>query len=308
MKIFTQFSDELEDVWNLVISQTGSVYPFYSFAWHKEWYLHFGNEDSLVLGVDNDTHTIFPLSIHDHTAHFTGGEEISDYLDAIGPEHSKASGWDHMLAALRDRSVTHVILRNIPEGSDTLSYFRSLPTVFVTKEDTTPILTIPDTFEQYLAALPRKDRHEIRRKMKRFENEHPDLRVHMDDVYDSRLLFTLMRNNPDKTTFLTSHMQAFFQNLDIASGSTLRQATLHIDNKPVATTISFLTKSSLLLYNSGYVPDVVGSGWYLKAWLIQWCVRHTIQTMNYLQGNERYKYDFGAKDSFVYRIELQLGT
>lgn len=276
-----QFDDELASLW----PQTSM--PFYSYAWHKAWYEHFGNTEQLAIIEHNGS--IVPLAIRDGVAHFTGGEEIADYLDAIG-----AIDWTGVLNVLRERTATKLFLRNVPEGSQTLSQFPHA------QEDTTPIITLPESFDAYITSLDRKKRHELRRKMRRFEEEHKDILV--EEYEDIKLLFDLMQQNGEKKEFLTSTMQDFFRTLPKISPT--RQFVLKANGSPVATTLTFEVERSLLLYNSGF--SVEGSGWYLKAKMIEWAIEQKLDSVNFLQGGERYKYDLGARDFLVYRVSLSL--
>ena len=61
------------------------------------------------------------------------------------------------------------------------------------------------------------------------------------------------------------------------------------------------------LYNSGFDKEKYDSvGLYIKALNIKQAIAHGKKTYNFLQGNERYKYELGAHDFFVYTIEMKL--
>lgn len=307
MQVFTQFTPELISRWADATKNPKTRHPFYDPSWHETWFSQLGTGESLCLISNEKTPSVIPLSIRDGVAHFTGGEEIADYLDRIGPDETNESDWTAAVHELKTQKVSRLVLRNIPDDAKTLDFFRKLPGSVVGVEDTTPILHLPESFEAYLSALSRKDRHEFKRKLKRFETEHPTVRIAVSDTLDIDILLSLMRQNPEKQAFLTDSMEQFFRNLPQAAGSAIRQATLFEQDAVLATTLSFLEDSELLLYNSGYNPAVVGSGWYLKAKLIAWCIDQHIASLNFLQGNERYKYDLGASDFPVYRVELSLG-
>ena len=146
----------------------------------------------------------------------------------------------------------------------------------------------------------------MRRKLRRFDEQYPGVTFVAGDQPDIKLLLTLMRNNDKKQEFLTPAMEGFFFALPQTAGGQLKQFTLIIDNKPIATTVAFEVGRSLLLYNSGYDPSVEGSGWYLKSKCIRWAIDNGYTQINFLQGKERYKYDLGAGDFLVYRVSLTL--
>ncbi len=308
MKSYIQFNSELLPLWNLALEKEHVQYPFLTYAWHVHWASHFSVDEHFSIFADPESHIVIPLSIRDTVAHFTGGEEIADYLDAIGPDNKKAKAWQTILPILHAQGATKLVLRNIPEGSGTLAYFKNSEKAIITKEDVTPTIALPGSFDTYLTQLDRKDRHELTRKMKKFETEQRLLTFHPRNgtAIDMNFLLQLMKHDPDKRTFLTPHMTEFFTELPKVFKGSLWQFVLTQENRIVACTVAFHADDSLLLYNSGYDPKYPGAGWYIKVKTIEWAIEQGLSTFNLLQGNERYKYDLGAKDSVVYRVDLSL--
>lgn len=308
MDVFSQFTPELTAAWDDAMSHDHHHYPFYQKTWHMAWLSSLGVNEQPMIIADVPTHTLIPLAVKNGTAHFSGGEEIADYLDAIGPDNAKEAIWKKAIGIIKMQGATQLLLRNIPQDSPTISFFQSQPHVTVEKEDTTPLMTLPDAFDAFTSSLERKDRHELKRKLRKFETSYPGSAVtvkHGNDT-DMMQLIKFMKRDSDKQTFLTDSMQTFFQNLPDTAGDMLTQHTLTIDDRTIATAVSFRTNTSLLLYNSGYNDAYVGSGFYLKAKMIDWAISKGISTYNFLQGNERYKYELGGKDFFVYRVELAI--
>lgn len=308
MDIFTQFTPALKTLWDNARTKEPAEMPFTSFTWHAHWFACFGTEEHLTILADPTANVIIPLSIREGVAHFSGGEEIADYLDAVGAEDKKIEAWAAVLPMLKEQGATSLILRNIPDGSSTLDFFRTIPQAEITKEDTTPILPLPASFDEYLAVLDRKDRHELKRKMKKFEAEHGSLTfsVHENNEIQTDALLTLMKHDTDKVAFLTPPMITFFEGLPMAFPDTLRQFVLSAGEKIIASTLAFRTPDALLLYNSGFDPQYPGAGWYIKVKTISWAIDQKIPAYNFLQGNERYKYDLGGVDHFIYKITLPL--
>lgn len=306
MKVFTQFGEDLRTVWATAYEANRDPWPFLTFAWHEAWYTHLASKVRLMIFSDDEKNVLLPLALSANTAHFTGGEEIADYLDMIGNEENKQSLWQEVLAALKTQNITRLSLRNIPAFSESLAFFRNLGAAHVKEEDSTPILRLPESFEAYVSSLDRKRRHEMRRKLRKFEENNPQSVFAPLSRPDMDLLIRLMRLNPEKNTFLTPNMEKFFRDLPSFCTTGLKQFVLTGNNQPIATTLAFTSKKALLLYNSGYDPSIEGAGWYLKSKLIAWAMEHTYSEINFLQGKERYKYDMGAKDEMVYRVEILL--
>ena len=67
----------------------------------------------------------------------------------------------------------------------------------------------------------------------------------------------LRKSTPDKNNFMTVNRENFFRDISINMsklGST-RLRFLEVDNKKVATSLSFLKDKVKYLYNSGYDPE-----------------------------------------------------
>lgn len=309
MQVFTQFDEPLRNLWDAALPQDPlASMPFMTFAWHAHWFTYFGNDEHLSVFADPTANIILPMSIAGGVAHFSGGEEIADYLDAVGAVDRKIDAWKIALPILKERGATAFNLRNIPAESPTLTFFRNLAGSVIKQEDTTPIIALPANFDEYLLTLDRKNRHELKRKVKKFETEHGNLTFNSakGNAVSMAALLTLMRNDPDKVTFLTPIMEKFFTGLPAVLHDTVMQFTLHKEDRIIATTLAFRTSDSLLLYNSGFDPAYPGAGWYIKVKTIGWAIDQHIRFYNLLQGNERYKYDLGAKDNPIYNIYLPL--
>lgn len=304
MQVFTQFDKALEILWTRSLANEPVVWPFLTFPWHHAWHRHFGEGERLAIFAEDGI--IAPLAIRGHVAHFTGGEEIADYLDSVGPADAKLRVWQHVISSLHSYGVTSLTLRNIPDASPTRTLFKHGQNGTVSEEDSTPTLALPQSVDQYRASLPRKARHELKRKMKRFEEQYPAVTFTRLPSPDIERALDLMRRNTEKTVFLTPAMQAFFRELPRMCSDTFEQYALLQNGVPVATVLAFRVGTSLLLYNSGYAPNVIGSGWYLKARLILQAIEEGLTSINFLQGRERYKYEFGATDVPVHRMDILL--
>lgn len=305
MDVFVQFDESLETVWSLAAAREPVLWPFLRFGWHKTWHAYLGSEERLTIMHEPTRGVLLPLSVHGSTAHFTGGEEIADYLDVFGGQLLQEH-WKEVFAQLKRAGASTLDLRNIPQHSKTLAYFRSVRSATISAEDTTPLLPLPASFDTYLQTLDRKKRHEIKRKLRRFETAYPTAHYSLRDSPDIPLLLRLMKHNADKRAFLTQSMESFFTALPSVAPDAIRQAVLTVDGNIAATVLLFLVSGSVLLYNSGYDPRIEGSGWYLKTKIIEWAIEQNLSSLNFLQGGERYKYDLGATDALVYRVQLTI--
>ncbi len=241
---------------------------FQSEEWIAAWHETIGKEWELV---SNN------LARRGNELIIAGGYEVADYLDVVHPEEisKKFPGM-------------HLTLRNVPEDSPTVTYFH------MEKEDTTPITILPPI-------LDKKNQHEMERKIRKFEREHNDITFSETD--DIRILLNLMKLDPRKKEFLTPDMEEFFGR--ICSMGVITQ--LLINTTPAAAMLTFSAGGTLMGYNSGFDEEKYsGSGFYLRSKILERATKAGYKKFNFLQGNERYKYELGGKDFFVYKIDALL--
>lgn len=295
--------EEAQAIWERALSHEPHTYPFLTHAWHAAWQ-KFG-DPAQRLTVYTDGEVLISLIRIGTEAHFSGGEEVADYLDAIGERDNKEEFWKQLLPFLKTQGFNRLVLRNVPFDSPTKGIFESLGGKAV-EEDSTPILHLPSSHDEYVAGLERKDRHELQRKIRKFERSYPNLQFEMKEreSIDMDALLELMKKDSDKKIFLTHPMESFFRALPLLPNIPIIQANLRANGAIIASVLLFPVGSSLLLYNSGYDPAFQGSGFYLKAQTILWAIDHHVTEYNFLQGKERYKYELGAKDQPVFKIEV----
>lgn len=288
-------------------TKSTSPLPFYTPAWHTLWFSMFGvGWEPFFLLVCGSV--VAPFVKNGIFLTFSGGKEMADYLDIIGPDEKKLEAWKELCSFLPHHGVTRVELPNVPQSSPTLSFFKTLsmknPNVSIVKEDTTPTICLPGTWDEYLGILKRTSRHEIRRKLRQFEsrNQRISLVASDDPRRDIHILLDFMSMDPEKRQFLTPTMRTFFQHLPERFRDTIILLRLLVGKETVAALLGFQVCRTFFIYNSGYNPAYSGAGFYLKATSIKRAIACGLKEYNFLQGNERYKYEFGGSDFFVYTI------
>jgi hypothetical protein len=269
--------------------------PFSSYAWVNAWHQTIGKEWELYLLHSTDD-VIAPFARKDNELIFAGGDEVADYLDIIGADDAKKKAWPELLDFLKKDGVTSLHLHNIPENSPTVAFFPHQ------QEDTTPMMDLPPT-------LNKKFRHEMERKIRKFEREHEEIEMYdsTDPVADTDLLLSLMKLDERKRRFLTLDVESFFRMMIEKFQNDILLTRLMIRGAPAAAMLAFRYGDIIMGYNSGFNEErFSGAGFYLKAMHIKRAIKNGMKTYNFLQGNERYKYELGGTDFFVYRIDVSL--
>jgi CelD/BcsL family acetyltransferase involved in cellulose biosynthesis len=107
---------------------------------------------------------------------------------------------------------------------------------------------------------------------------------------------------------MSEPMKAFFWDVVTATipGWETNLCFLKINDIPAAGVITFESEIEVWLYNSGYDPQFASYsvGLLLKAHKIKKAIEAGKKKYDFLRGAERYKYDLGAKDLQLYRIEI----
>ena len=183
----------------------------------------------------------------------------------------------------------------------------------IIEEDVSPGMNLPNNWEEFISNLPKKDRHELRRKIRRLERygevrfqvltNTTDVEVSMDDF------FSLMKKSrSDKAEFLTDKRENFFRTIstELSNISQLRLYFLELNGIRVATTLCFGYNNNLYLYNSGYDPEYssLSVGLISKAYCIKDAIENGMTYFDFLRGSEPYKYHLGGKDKLLYRMVI----
>ena len=325
-----QVFDVLEDAWERLVEQSAFPSPFITCAWHRVWWRHFHEGDLHIVGWFDDDRLVglAPLYISDGSLHCclrpVGGIEVADYLDIVavaGREEEICTAFLDHLSSPDAPEWVEVELVNLPEMTPT---HRLLPDLAQDRswwawcqiEDVCPIIPLPDSFDAYLQMLSKKQRHEVRRKLRRLQRFAITMRHHVvsegEDLQAAMDVFVHLhrRSHPDKAAFMTAQMEGFFRDMvEMARArGWLHLSFLEVDGTPVATLLCFDYNGRRMVYNSGFDPDAAAElspGWNLVVMEIQDAIERGLRIFDFLQGDEEYKYRLGARSTHVYRIRLR---
>jgi len=325
--------DALADEWTALLRRSATDVPFLTPSYQRAWWRHLAEVEtrrsppSLCLVTVRDGAElvgIIPLCQADRpegpTLQWVGCVEVSDYLDAVVAAGQEAEVWAAVLDGLTGPAAPgweRMDLCNVPAASPTLQVLPALArdrgwAVETEVQEVCPVISLPSTWEEYLASLDGKDRHELRRKLRRAEaldglrwytvGPQHDLEAEMEDF-----LALMARSTRAKAAFLTPPMRAFFRELARAAFAEgwLQLAFLEWDGRKLAAYLNFVYRNRVLVYNSGLdwrADPGIGAGIVLSAFLIRHAIAEGRKAYDFLRGSEDYKYRLGGKDVPVYRI------
>ena len=197
-------------------------------------------------------------------------------------------------------------------------------TLNIEREDVCPVIRLPEggDFEAYLETLGKKERHEIRRKVRRAETkgevelvESTDPLADLDAFIDlhqakwgERGLFPDTVGGAQGRTFVRRLFETFGAATSgpdaVADHPTVHLGFLTVDGRRIAAEIHFETAGSLLYYNAGVDPSAkaLSPGVVQLERLVRRAIERGKCRVDLLRGDEPYKYEWGAVDEPVQRI------
>jgi CelD/BcsL family acetyltransferase involved in cellulose biosynthesis len=318
--------------WNALLRRSGSDTPFLTLEWQSIWWQHFGQGDSLLVYAFRDEAGalcgIAPLFLNRESAkrqlNIVGCEDVSDYLDIIVAPGSEESVFNALLDAMSAPDVPEwdaIDLCNIPEASHTRQVLGGLAQARGWRIETSsievcPVIHLPATFDEYLAKLDKKERHELRRKMRRAERgeELVTRRITAgEETLDADLdafITLLIQSRPDKAAFMTDTMRGFFHTVGHAAqrAGWLQLSFLEVDGVKAASYMNFDYGNRIMVYNSGLDPQNfqwLSPGIVLMGDLIQHAIENKRAVFDFLRGDEDYKYRLGGQDTHIYRLHIE---
>jgi len=316
----------LRATWDTLLPAAVTPFPFQSIGWAEAWWRVFGADaEPLVLAVHDTSGTLLgiaPLVVRQtalgRTVQFMGGTDVTDYLDVVAPEQHMHRVWTAVTAHLLtnrdhwDAIDLHCIPQWSPSHALAADMLSEHAHVRVVQEEVCPVVRLPGSFDAYLRTLPKKERHEIKRKARNFERDTPTGTLRLCTDREEALaalpaFFRLHRlSAPDKERFLTPAVEQFFRAMTaaMADAGWLRLYFLDIDGEPVAAIVTFAADGRLLVYNSGFDPAHARQsvGMVLTGMVIEDAANDGLTLCDFLRGNEVYKYRFGASDTPIWRV------
>jgi CelD/BcsL family acetyltransferase involved in cellulose biosynthesis len=330
-KLHKEFSEIDPTVWNTLVEGSIADTPFSRYEYLSGWWQTLGGGEwkdarlVLVSASENDHLVgIAPFFIAEHDGQqallLVGSIEISDYLDLIVHEDDITrflSGLIDFLDSSQAGTWSAIDWYNLPDNSPTLAVLKAEAAKrgWTHREEVyrpTPRIALNGSFEDYLMNLDKKQRHELRRKMRRAAESGRinyyivDKEADIEPEVES--FFELMVQDPNKAEFLHDAMREQMSHTIHAAhkGGYLWLAFLEVDGVKAAATLCFDYNNKLWGYNSGVSFDFkdISPGWVIMGYDIQWCCENGRYEFDFMRGDEEYKYRLGGVDKYVMRARI----
>lgn len=262
-------------------------------------------EEAAELRIVESSDALAPLAYSARRLEFVGHRDLVDYRSPLG---RGAAG------LIRDA------VDELPAG--TTVRFDSLPAeaaepigaglrelgleVVAAVHDAAAVLSLPASFDDYLTSIGKKERHELRRKRRRFEESGGTLEL-LRDVQDGDAFEQFVelhrRSEGRKGSFMTGRMKSFFRDLLTQPGWEI-DALVGESGEVAAASFGYVDDSGYFLYNSAYEPRLrsLSPGQVMLGLLIERAIEEGRRIFDFLKGDETYKLRLGATERPLYEI------
>jgi len=298
--------------------------PFVLPLWLYAWWQSFGEGRPEILTVRRcgEPIGVAPLMIQGQEARLLGDPNVCDHLDvSTAPEETE----NFLLALcdhLRRRGVDRLDFELLRPDSIVIREMapaarRGGFTVEIEPKDESIEVELPDSWESYLLMLNGKQRHEMRRKLRRLEAAGPfTLRSVTDEALLSAAMGFFFRlfhaNRRDKADFMQPAMTAYFRRLlqALAAEGRLRLFFLELRGVPAAAAMCFHHQQTMYLYNSAYDQRFrdLSVGLLCKFLSIRESIRSGMKIYDLLRGAEAYKRRLGGHSVTLYRCMMAMNA
>lgn len=322
--------DDLRGEWNDLLADSLADQVFLTHEWQSIWWQTY-HPGLLWTIVFRDRHTRELIGIAPWfratdpneacVVRPIGCVDVTDYLEVVARVGHERAVYRALAGWLGEHTGDFDLIQlcNIPGDSLALEAMSGAMddagfAVTTTVEDVCPVLTLPEQWTDYFGLLDKKNRHEVRRKLRRAASltdwyivgaEHD-----LDDELQ-RFLNLMAASNAEKAEFLQDKAnRTFFKHLVPAmqAAGWLQLAFLTVNGEAAATYLNLVYQGRVMVYNSGHDAEEHGHlspGIVLLARLIEYAIEQGWRIFDFLRGDEPYKYDMGGVDTTVHRMVIR---
>jgi CelD/BcsL family acetyltransferase involved in cellulose biosynthesis len=319
--------DFLRRDWSALVGADAAGTFFHTPQYLKLYWEEFGQEpEALLLAFAEEDGVQVGAAAFERsgtTLRFLGGTEVTDYLGPVAVPEAQPAFAKELFVAL-DRVETWEVaeLGGLPADRAWLSLLADGARgrgfgvdLDDDRNGVAPYLELPGSYEEYLAGLPSKLRHEIKRKARRLEAEIGPWHIchatseNLEPFLDRFVEMHRTSEGP-KGVFMQPGMEIFFRRLGEAF---LPRGIFNLTfieregHRKLAGTIGFRFEGTYYLYNSAFDREyqAVSPGMVLVAEDIRIAIEGGSSAFDLLKGDYAYKYRFGAEPREIKRLVVR---
>ncbi len=329
LKAYRQASafDALAREWNGLLRRAPVNHIFYTWEWQSTWWQAYQPGELLILACREADKLvgIAPLFISgaagERRVQIVGCVDVTDYLDFIVDEACLGPVFEAIADYLAENrgEFDRLDFCNVPNESPTrhllpsLLEARGFETV-VEQQEVCPVIELPANWQGYLSLLDKKQRHEVRRKIRRAQGSDKAIDWYIVngardlDAEVAQFIRLMAASDKQKAEFLRDDKnRRFFADIVplLQDRGWLQMNFLTVDEERAAAYINFVYGNRVMVYNSGLDHRDYGDlspGIVLLAYNIRHAIEQGYQFYDFLRGSEAYKYRMGGRDTSVMNL------
>jgi len=318
----------LEEDWNTFLFSSDLNSVFLTHDWFSTWWRNLSEDSELHVLIFRDLNDgilgMAPLRIKEDKVLFMASHEVTDYCDFVTHRKCRENFYRSFLKNLREdySSLASFEFINIKETSPTLLYIPKLASEYgftssQVESEVVPVLNLPSSYDAYISGLERKNRHELRRKLRRSESlgglktkkitDSEELISAVDTFIDLHRDSSMEKKNFWKKEGMVDFFRETVHRFALRGWVDLN--CLFMKDSLVAALLNFTYQHEVLFYNVAYKTDFASysPGYYLFNSSIYEAIATKKTRVDFLRGREKYKYDFGSKECKIYSLILAPG-
>lgn len=309
---------EWDELWERCPQATTFQRPEWLFSWIQV----FQPSDPLLIEFrhGNALVGVAPLLIYQRDSErvlgLMGGA-ISDYLDVLfDPVYAEVAldllwellpridGWDTV--EFSDLPPTSCLLPKNPSGWECARAVHNV----------CPVLPLPSKLEKLSSVLPERQRKNLRNARNRLRSlgetrieiaAENNLHENLGAMF--RLHTTRWAEAGEPGVLCNPAVQDFHQRVSpkLVRKGVLRLYSLRLGERAIAVLYAFFERRVAYYYLQGFDPEFAwfSPGTQILGAVVEDAIRQGMRTVNFLRGQERYKYGWGTEDSPTYRIQAR---
>ncbi len=315
--------DSITDLWHDSSNYLKWDCLFVLPVWLKSWWQAFGDGQAPYLcsiRCRGELIGIAPLMVQGETARLMGDSDVCDFLDVVVAPGRENAFFNALFNHLRQQGIRQLDLEAVRADSTLYRHLAPAPTdhnysVACQSVAAAMMLDLPVSWDAYLLQLTGKQRHEVRRKLRRLEEAgRVNLRL-VDDITEvNRAMDTFLtlfkRNRAHKARFMTEQMASFFYSLanELAAVQILKLFFLTLNEAVAAAVMCFDFDETFYLYNNGYDQKYysLSVGLLSKLFTVKESIQQGKKKYDFLKGTEVYKHRLGGRQIPLYRCRVSL--
>ncbi|HVT87820.1 MAG TPA: GNAT family N-acetyltransferase [Tepidisphaeraceae bacterium] len=311
--------------WNQLCQSNPKASAFHTPAWQFELakpFLRARRFRLLTLWRGGQLVGTLPVRIDAHGILHTPGSILSDYLDPLISVEDSFAAWKSLFYAMNHLpgiDVNRLVIHNCrPECMDQTALqvaaaearftVQSVPSEQVCR------VTLPGSWEEYLATLDARDRKELRRKLRNAQTKAgAELAISetQDDVQQAceRTLELVQRAGGNKGLKARWTFKPMFKHTgaELVAWKRLRVYELRLNGEYAAGLICLRSASGPMLWTIGHDAkfSAFSPGIVLMGLALQHSITEGMKCFDMLRGSPRYKSEFGARSWPIHNVTLQ---